>query len=154
MFYGANGKLSLNYHQISHAMRWWFFSSPVNSFFKPALAAIQWVSFHTSCVQTAKALARLRKCAGSPEPSLVAYVKSTIISWAGSNYHQISTISVSLHLPGQSMYAPRFDACRLSQSTSFIKCLTEIPSRFCSNTDAIIDQGDMAIFLRWIRVIS
>ena len=42
------------------------------------------VHFHTSCVRTAKALARLRGCAGSPEPSLVAYVISTIISWAGS----------------------------------------------------------------------
>ena len=41
------------------------------------------VYFHTWCVLTAKALARLRGCAGSPEPSLVAYV-STIISWAGS----------------------------------------------------------------------
>ena len=40
--------------------------------------------FHTSCVQTAKALARLHECAGSPEPSLVAFVISTIISWAGS----------------------------------------------------------------------
>ena len=36
------------------------------------------------CVRTANALARLRGCAGSPEPSLVAYVISTIISWAGS----------------------------------------------------------------------
>ena len=43
------------------------------------------VYFHTSCVQTVKALARLRGCAGSPEPSLVAYVVSTIISWAGSD---------------------------------------------------------------------
>ena len=43
------------------------------------------VYFHTSCFRTAKALARLRGCAGSPEPSLVAYVISTIISWAGSN---------------------------------------------------------------------
>ena len=42
------------------------------------------VYFHTSCVRTAKALARLRECAGSPEPSLVAYVISTIISSAGS----------------------------------------------------------------------
>ena len=41
------------------------------------------VCFHTSCVRTAKALARLRGCAGSPEPLLVAYVISTIISWAG-----------------------------------------------------------------------
>ena len=42
------------------------------------------VYFHTSCVQTAKALVRLRGCAGSLEPSQVAYVISTIISWAGS----------------------------------------------------------------------
>ena len=42
------------------------------------------VYFHTSCVRTAKALARLRRCASSPEPSLVAYVISTIISWACS----------------------------------------------------------------------
>ena len=32
------------------------------------------VYFHTSCVRTAKALARLCGCAGSPEPSLVASV--------------------------------------------------------------------------------
>ena len=32
------------------------------------------------CVRTVKALVRLRECAGSPEPSLVAYVVSTIIS--------------------------------------------------------------------------
>ena len=38
------------------------------------------VDFHISCVRTAKALPRLRGCAGSPEPSLVAYVISTIIS--------------------------------------------------------------------------
>ena len=43
------------------------------------------VYFSTSCVRTAKALARLRGCAGSPEPLLVANVISTIISWAGSN---------------------------------------------------------------------
>ena len=37
------------------------------------------VYFRTSCVWKAKALARLRGCAGSHEPSLVAYVISTII---------------------------------------------------------------------------
>ena len=52
-------------------MRLWYFSSSVNSFFKRACAAIQWglyvwlligpfFYFHTSCVWTAKALARLR----------------------------------------------------------------------------------------------
>ena len=38
------------------------------------------VYFHTSCVRTTKVLARLCGSAGSPEPSLVAYVISTIIS--------------------------------------------------------------------------
>ena len=42
------------------------------------------VYFHTLCVRTANALARLRGCAGSPGPSLVAYVISTIISSACS----------------------------------------------------------------------
>ena len=40
------------------------------------------VYFHRSCVRTSKALARQCGCAGSPEPSLVAYAISTIISWA------------------------------------------------------------------------
>ena len=59
------------------------------------------VYFHALCVRTAKALARLRGCAGSPEPSLVAHVISTIISWAGSiaprqrqTIHYIHTIYV------------------------------------------------------------
>ena len=43
------------------------------------------VYFHGSCVRTAKALARLRRCTGSPQPLLVTYVVSTIISWAGSD---------------------------------------------------------------------
>ena len=42
------------------------------------------VYFHTSSTRTVKALARLHGCADSPEPSQVAYVISTIISWAGS----------------------------------------------------------------------
>ena len=46
------------------------------------------VYFHTLCVRTAEALGRLRGCAVSPEPSLFAYAKSTIISWAGSYAHQ------------------------------------------------------------------
>ena len=42
------------------------------------------VYYHTLCVRTAKALARLRGCAVLPEPSLFAFAISTIISWAGS----------------------------------------------------------------------
>ena len=49
----------------------WFFVGPI-------------VYFHTLCVRTAKALMRLRGCAGSPQPSLVAYVINIIISWTGS----------------------------------------------------------------------
>ena len=40
------------------------------------------VYFYSSYVRTAKALVRLRGCAGSPELSLVAYVVRTIISLA------------------------------------------------------------------------
>ena len=40
------------------------------------------IYFHTLCVRTVKALARLGGCAGSPEPLLVAYAISTIISLA------------------------------------------------------------------------
>ena len=43
-------------------------------------SCLMFVYFPSSCVQTVKALARLRACAGLPEPSLVAYVISTIIS--------------------------------------------------------------------------
>ena len=78
-----------------YLMRLQYFLSSVNSFFKRAYAVIQWgwmsdflaglfVYFHTSCLRTAMALARLHGCAGSPDPSLVAYVISTIISSAGS----------------------------------------------------------------------
>ena len=69
-------KLVLQTHMRSHpvGLNVWFLVGPS-------------VYFHTSCVWTAKALVRLRECAGSPEPSLVAYVISTIISWAGSLCH-------------------------------------------------------------------
>ena len=47
------------------------------------------VFFHTSCVRTAKAVVRLSRCTGSPEPLLVAYVISTLISRAGLNVFYI-----------------------------------------------------------------
>ena len=47
------------------------------------------IYLHISCVWTLKALSRLRECAGSPEPSLVPYVISNIITWAGSNDHNV-----------------------------------------------------------------
>ena len=63
-------KLILQSHMCSHPMGLdvWFLVRPI-------------VYFHTSCVRTAKALARLRGCAGSPEPSLVAYVINNLMSW-------------------------------------------------------------------------
>ena len=86
--------------KMRHVMRVLFFSSFVNSFFKRACAAIQcdymshflvgpFAYFHTSCLRTEKDLARLRGCAGSPVPSLIAYVINTIISWAGLNVFPI-----------------------------------------------------------------
>ena len=62
-------KLILQTHMRSHqvGLGVWFLVGP-------------FVYFHTLCVRTAKALARLRGCAGLPEPSLVAYVISTM-SW-------------------------------------------------------------------------
>ena len=56
------------------------------------------VYFHSSCVRTAKALARLRGCAGSPSPSPFAYAVSTKVSWAGSNTNII--VLIRLHGPG------------------------------------------------------
>ena len=75
------------YLYMSHIMSLRYFPSSANSCFKRAYAAIQSLRllyFHTSSVRTAKALARLRGCADSPQPSTVAYVISAIISWAGS----------------------------------------------------------------------
>ena len=48
-----------------------------------------------------KALARLRECAGSPEPSLFAYVINTIFTWADSN-ETFLVISNNIKLAGPS----------------------------------------------------
>ena len=45
------------------------------------------IYFSILCVQTVKALARLHGCAGSPEPSLVAYVISTSHELAQRVFH-------------------------------------------------------------------
>ena len=74
-------------NNLSRLMRLWHFSSSVNSFLQTHMCRHPvgldvWyfvghiVYFHTLCVRTAKALARLH----SPEPSLVAYMISTIIT--------------------------------------------------------------------------
>ena len=48
--------------------------------------------FSITCLRTANALARLRLCAGSPEPLLVAYVISILFSCAGSILSSHSTL--------------------------------------------------------------
>ena len=78
-----------DWYDMSKLMRLWYFTSSIKSFFNHRhpdfwFLVRPFVYFHTLCVRTAKALVRPRGCAGSPEPSLVAYVISTIISWAGS----------------------------------------------------------------------
>ena len=74
MVFFVRNKLILQMRMRSHSMGLdvWFLVGP-------------FIYFHSLCVRTAKALVRLRGCAGSHEPSLFAYVIRTIISWAGSN---------------------------------------------------------------------
>ena len=62
-------KLILQTHMCSHSVGLdvWFLVGPI-------------VYLHTPCVRTAEALARLRGCAGSPQPSLVTCAINTIIS--------------------------------------------------------------------------
>ena len=68
-------KLIFQMRMRSHpvALDIWFFVGP-----------FLYMYFHTSWVRTVEVLVRLRGCADSPEPSLVACVISTIISWASS----------------------------------------------------------------------
>ena len=63
------------------------------------------VYFHSSCVRTVKALARLHGCAGSSEPLLVTNVISTIISWDGSflGVWNFSALYDNYHSPVQSL---------------------------------------------------
>ena len=80
-------KLILQMHMRSHpvGLDVWFLVWP-------------FVYSHTLCVRTAKALVRLRGCASSP--SLVTYVISGIISWAGSYCNFVfSNIWYSWHYP-------------------------------------------------------
>ena len=64
---------------MSQLMRLWHFSSSVNSFFKYTGPAIQWGKMSDFWMDP------------SSEPSLVAYVISTIISWAGSYWFTFHT---------------------------------------------------------------
>ena len=75
------------------------------------------VFFHTSCLRTAKALARLRGCTDSPEPSLVAYVISTIISWAALNVVFVHTRLLNYLLSDIWLFVKQFKC----QDTTFFK---------------------------------
>ena len=117
---------------LSRPMRLWRLSSSVNSIFKHACTAIHWdytsdflvrpfIYFHTLCVRTAKALARLRGCAVSLEPSLVACVISIIISWAGSFYYCIAWIIQSAYNMSRLMTKPT-------------KCMTKPKNGLCEDS--------------------
>ena len=94
-------------HMRSHpvGLDVWFFSRP-------------FIYFHTLCMQTASALARLCKCPGLPEPLLVAYVISTIISWADSKIHLLKYFEKAsafrVALMSISLRSGRF--CRMSRN--------------------------------------
>ena len=62
------------------------------------MAGLALVYFHSSCVRTAKVLSRLCRCAGSSEFSLVAFMISTIISWAGSIFLFFQFLSLLLNV--------------------------------------------------------
>ena len=73
------------------------------------------VYFHISCVRTARAPAKLCGCAGSPEPPLVAYVISTIISRVGRKEDCIFVIyskSWFLKLPDKGMEILVLGVCK------------------------------------------
>ena len=109
---------------------------------------IPFIYFHTLCVRTAKALGRLRGCAGSPEPSLVANVISTIILWAGSC---IYSLTMGLHFAFQNLLtsgnthcinfylpvSPTLWFCKSSHSVrqSLVQGLQFLSSFYCLQTD-------------------
>ena len=114
------GELFDLYHDthLSQLMRLWHLSPSVthssNSHMRSHPVGLDvrffigpFVSFHTSCVRTAKALARLRGCEGSPEPSLAAYVLSTIISFSHIILVTLSIIAFS----SPSWMSVGFSAC-------------------------------------------
>ena len=88
------------------------------------------VCFHTSWKRTAKALARLRECIGSPESSLVDCMISTIISWAGSFCILLYDIS-SLTLPcimGHQRYFKSLAPLEILREARFKNILYMIPT--------------------------
>ena len=97
----------------------------------------------TSCLRTAKALARLRLCAGSPEPLLVAYVINTLFPCADSNvdifflFLQASTLLILIYahyseLQGSSVFLCRlWQLCRCVLPLFLIPCSSGASGRLC-----------------------
>ena len=95
-----------------------------------------------------EAPARLRQCADTPEPSLIAYVISTIISWAGSSTRlfpcthlptTVRFISYSLS-PAIHLYVP--SSVHVSWITVKLNSLTSayfvfVPRTFWLNVSAL-----------------
>ena len=112
VLYIWNASIHSEQAHLSFTIRWnkiWAISwdygtflSSVNSFFKCAMGLDVWflvgpfIHFHALCVRTAKALVRLHECAGSPEPSLIACVISTVIS------HELAHFKMLLYTLGKS----------------------------------------------------
>ena len=69
------------------------------------------IYFHTSCVRTAKALAKMHGCAGSPEPLLVTYAIRIIISWAGSYGYAWVWLKKVSFLPDFFLWAESWQKC-------------------------------------------
>ena len=113
------------------------------------------VYFHTSCVRTAKALARLCRCTGSPEPSLVAYGISTIISWAGSfNFYMKATYLTVLWYPVAmwSFWEQTVDELLLSCASPELWEASHRDEMYFSVRDGSIIQNTvfcLFIFLHW-----
>ena len=61
---------------------------------RPVIWLSVWKFLLTHCLyeRAAEVLARLRECAGSPEPSLLAYTISTKFAWRGPNMNCISKL--------------------------------------------------------------
>ena len=70
----------------------------------------------TSLLRTAKALARLRLCAGSPEPLLVAFVISTLFSCGGSIFQFFLILAYLQTLVLSTSFRKSFFACRFTQT--------------------------------------
>ena len=69
--------------------------------------------------------------------------------------HAIQYYDLVIHLlPGQSMYAPRLNACLLIHSTSFVNCLIVMPSLFWTKTAAISDQGEITMCFKCLMTTS